>query len=93
MKTTRAEAITVLAALHDLSEKTLPIDLGVLAGRLGWGVGRAVRVIAHLEKLGLADRGRCRLTLAGLGVAVALRDERAASQPSAAIVRAAVRAA
>lgn len=82
--TTRHEAIALLAALHDLSRMTLPIDLGVLAGRLGWGVGRVVRVLAHLERLGLADRARCRLTLAGLGIAVALHEERVAPSAKAA---------
>ncbi|HJL14379.1 MAG TPA: hypothetical protein RMH99_01915 [Sandaracinaceae bacterium LLY-WYZ-13_1] len=69
-KTTADEALALLTALHELSRATLPIDLGVLAGRLGWGVGRVVRVLAHLERKGLADRARCRLTLAGLAVAV-----------------------
>lgn len=71
-RTTSDEAIVLLTALHDLSQRTLPIDLGVLAERLGWGVGRVVRVLAHLEKKGLADRERCRLTLAGLSIAVVL---------------------
>ena len=75
-RTTSDEAIALLHALHDLSQRTLPIDLGVLAGRLGWGVGRVVRVLAHLERKGLADRERCRLTLAGLSVAVVLTTTR-----------------
>lgn len=77
--TTSDESIALLGALHDLSQRTLPIDLGVLAGRLGWGVGRVVRVLAHLERKGLADRERCRLTLAGLSVAVVLCATRAAA--------------
>lgn len=78
-RTTSDEALALLTTLHDLSRATLPIDLGVLAGRLGWGVGRVVRVLAHLERKGLADRERCRLTLAGLSIAVVL----AATQPEA----------
>ena len=77
-RTTSDEATILLTALHELSRATLPIDLGVLAGRLGWGVGRVVRVLAHLERKGLADRARCRLTLAGLSVAVVLEASTAA---------------
>lgn len=76
-RTTSDEAITLIGAIHDLSRATLPIDLGVLAGRLGWGVGRVVRVLSHLEKKGLADRDRCRLSLAGLAVATMLEASRA----------------
>jgi hypothetical protein len=75
-RTTRDEAIALLSALHDLARANLPADLGVLAGRLGWGVGRAVRVQAHLERRGHADRARCRLSLAGLAIAVVLTAER-----------------
>ncbi len=75
-RTTRDEAIALLSALHDLARANRPADLGVLAGRLGWGVGRAVRVVAHLEQRGLVDRARCRLSLAGLAVAVVLTAER-----------------
>jgi DNA-binding MarR family transcriptional regulator len=78
-RTTSDEAIALLGALHDLSRATRPIDLGVLAGRLGWGVGRVVRVLAHLERKGLADRARCRLTLAGLAVAAVLATNATAS--------------
>lgn len=75
-RTTRDEAIALLTALHELARANRPADLGVLAGRLGWGVGRAVRVLAHLERRGLADRARCRLSLAALAVAVVLTAER-----------------
>lgn len=82
--TTAHEAMIVLSSLHQLAEANLPADLGVLAGRLGWGVGRVVRVLAHLEKKGLVDRARCRLTLAGLAFAVALDAARGAAMISAA---------
>lgn len=75
-RTTRDEAITFLLALHDLSRAGRSADLGVLAGRLGWGALRVVRVLAHLEARGLADRARCRLTLSGLALSVALAAER-----------------
>ncbi|HBQ19795.1 MAG: hypothetical protein RLO52_37750 [Sandaracinaceae bacterium] len=76
-RTTSEEAIALLGSVHELSRANLPIDLGVLAGRLGWGVGRVIRVLSHLEKKGLADRGRCRLSLAGLAVATMLEASRA----------------
>lgn len=75
-RTTRDEAIALLLAFHDLSRAGSKMDLGVLAGRLGWGVGRVIRVLAHLDTRGLVDRPRCRLTLSGLAVAVALAAER-----------------
>ncbi len=75
-RTTRQEAIALLCAFYDLGRMNRPAELGVLAGRLGWGVGRAVRVLAHLEARGLVDRARCRLTLAGLAVSTALAAER-----------------
>lgn len=75
-RTTRNEAIALLCAFYDLGRMNLAVDLGVLAGRLGWGVGRVVRVLAHLEARGLVDRERCRLTLAGLAVSTALAAER-----------------
>src|SRR5690606_6635207 len=62
-RATRNEAIALLCAFYDLGRMSLAADLGVLAGRLGWGVGRVVRVLAHLEGRGLVDRERCRLTL------------------------------
>jgi hypothetical protein len=75
-RTTRDEAIALLLALHDLAREGRGAELGLLAGRLGWGVGRVVRVLAHLDARGLADRRRCRLTLGGLAVGVALAAER-----------------
>lgn len=66
------ERAALLLAMHDLARANRPVDLGVLAGRLGWGVGRVVRVIEVLDAKGLADRPRCRLTMAGLAFAVAL---------------------
>ena len=51
----------------------------MLATRLGWGVGRVVRVVEALDRKGLVDRPRCRLTMAGLAIAASL----AASQGAA----------
>ena len=73
------ERITLLLALHDLARTGLSADLGVLAGRLAWGVGRVVRVLGELEDKGLVDRRRCRLTLAGLAFAAAFAAKRGRS--------------
>lgn len=74
---TTEERVALLRALHDLARGNLPADLGVLAGRLGWGVGRVVRVLAALEAKGLVDRAGCRLTMGGLAIATALAADRA----------------
>jgi hypothetical protein len=78
-RTTTYEALALLSALHDLAVTNRPADLGVLAGRLGWGAGRVVRVLAHLDRRGLAQRASCRLTLRGLAVIVALAHEQNAA--------------
>jgi hypothetical protein len=75
-RTTRDEAIALLLAFYDLARAGCRADLGVLAGRLGWGVGRVVRVLGHLERRGMADRAGCRLSLGGLAMSVALAAER-----------------
>lgn len=84
-RTTRDEAIALLLAFQDLARAGCSADLGVLAGRLGWGALRAVRVLAHLEARGLADRARCRLTLSGLAVSVALAAERDGAAAAASV--------
>ncbi|MCB9595525.1 MAG: hypothetical protein H6719_22585 [Sandaracinaceae bacterium] len=77
------ERIALLLALHDLARLDGPADLGVLAGRLCWGVGRVVRVLGALDEKGLADRPRCRLTLAGLAIATTLDAHRASAHCAA----------
>lgn len=70
------ERIALLLTLHDLARVSLPAELGVLAGRLAWGVGRVARVLGALHAKGLVDRARCRLTLPGLAMACALSARR-----------------
>lgn len=74
---TAEERIALILAVHDLARAGLSQDLGVLAGRLGWGVGRVARVLGALEQKDLVDRRRCRLTLQGLAIASALDHHRA----------------
>jgi len=69
---TAEERIALLLTLAEISRLDGPTGLGVLAGRLGWGVGRVVRVVAALDAKGLVDRPNCRLTMAGLAIAATL---------------------
>ncbi|HHH29873.1 MAG TPA: hypothetical protein ENK57_16215 [Polyangiaceae bacterium] len=80
---TAEERIALLNTLHELSRTSCHIDLGVLAGRLGWGVGRVARVLGALQGKGLADRASCRLTMSGLAIAVTLAAARALSHQAA----------
>ena len=77
------ERIALLLALHDLARLDGAADLGILAGRLGWGVGRAVRVLGALDDKGLADRPRVRLTMAGLAIAATLNAARSSAHCAA----------
>ena len=76
------ERLALLLAMYHQARLDGPTDLGVLAGRLGWGVGRVVRVLAVLDHKGLVERPRCRLTMAGLALATALAAPAAASAPA-----------
>lgn len=53
---------------------------GRLGARLGVSPSRAAEGLLHLERRGLVDAGRARLTLHGLAIATALRASRAAEQ-------------
>ncbi|MCA9605218.1 MAG: hypothetical protein KC619_06475 [Myxococcales bacterium] len=77
------ERIALLLTLHDLARLDGRADLGTVAGRLGWGVGRVVRVLAALDAKGLVDRPRCRLTMAGLAIAATLDAHRVHSRACA----------
>ena len=84
--TTADEAIALLLALWQLARANRRADLGLLAGRLGWGVGRVVRVLGHLDTKGLVDREACRLSLSGLAIATSLATasaRRSATRPAA----------
>lgn len=83
MKTNRTEALALLDSLYELRRTNHTCDVGTLAQRLGWGVGRVFRVLGHLDERGVADRERCRLTLTGLTLAVAIRNESARARHAA----------
>jgi len=80
---------SLVIALLDLARLGLPADPERLAGRLGIDVERTQKGLAQLDRHGLADARRVRLTLAGLAVAAQLDVERASrstllvSEPSA----------
>ncbi len=75
---TQPTLASLVIALLDLARLGLPADLERLAGRLGIDVERTRKGLAHLDRHGLADARRVRLTLAGLAVAAQLDIERAA---------------
>lgn len=61
-----------LRALFQLARTDLPADAGTLAARLGVRPVRLAQALLHLERKGLVDAGRVRLTLHGLAVAASL---------------------
>ncbi len=74
--------LRVLGALYLLSPMQAHIDASSLARRLGTTPTTAALALVRLERLGLADASRARLTLRGLAVATtqAAALEAAASQ-------------
>lgn len=71
---------SLVIALFDLARLGRTNDAELVAGRLGIEVHRVERGLAELERRGLADASRCRLTMAGLALAAQLdhaREERA----------------
>jgi len=83
MKTTKHEALTLLTTLHELARLNQPCAVDDVGRRLGWGMRRVFRVLGHLDERGVADRARCRLTMTGLALAVAVRAEPACDSRAA----------
>lgn len=63
----------VLVALFDLARDGHPAHMGNLADRLGITRKEAVRALVVLEKRGLCEADRARLTMKGLLVVASLR--------------------
>jgi len=61
----------ILYALFALSRDTLPIDAARLGAAVGVGATRAAETLVSLERAGLVDASRARLTMLGLAKAVA----------------------
>lgn len=66
-----------LDALYLLGRAGVSAEAGVIARRLGVDAIRVGRALVHLERRGLVDASRARLTMRGLAVAVGLRAQRA----------------
>lgn len=62
-----------LLALFDLAREGQPAHMGNLADRIGVPRKDAVRALVELEKRGLCDAARARLSMKGLVVVSSLR--------------------
>jgi Mn-dependent DtxR family transcriptional regulator len=70
---------SLLIALLDLAENDIPASAGALATRVGdLRPTEVAEALLVLERRGLVDAGRARLTFAGLAVAASLRASHAA---------------
>jgi Mn-dependent DtxR family transcriptional regulator len=67
---------SLVLALFDLARLGLAADVACLAGRLGIEEGRVERALAELDRRGLCDARRARLSLTGLALASQLDMER-----------------
>jgi Mn-dependent DtxR family transcriptional regulator len=66
---TQDEILSVLFALHDLARADVPAHAGEIGLRLGLSATRVGEGLVHLERRGLADAARVRLTMQGLVIA------------------------
>ena len=71
--TSRSPDFAVLEHLLLLASATQPASVGLLAKRTGLRLSVTAQALADLDRAGLVDATRLRLTLPGLAVAVALR--------------------
>ncbi|MCC6874046.1 MAG: hypothetical protein IT378_07035 [Sandaracinaceae bacterium] len=63
----------VLVTLFDLARAGVPADCALLAARLGASHAEVAMELARLDRAGLANASRCRLTLVGLARAASAR--------------------
>jgi Mn-dependent DtxR family transcriptional regulator len=77
MMNTHHTDLAALVALFELGENDRPADLALVAAALGTTCARADALLARLERRGLVDAERVRLTLPGLALAVAAARTRA----------------
>jgi Mn-dependent DtxR family transcriptional regulator len=81
---TREQALAVLFAVYDLAAADMPADAGRLAERVGLSKVAVADVLIHLERRGLVDAGKVRLTIRGLAIAHALTEHARRNQVGAA---------
>jgi hypothetical protein len=81
---TREQALAVLFAVYDLAAADMPADAGRLAERVGFSKVAVAEVLLHLERRGLVDAGKVRLTIRGLAIAHALTEHARRNQVGAA---------
>ncbi len=71
---TREQALSVLFAVYDLASADLPAHAGRIATEVGLSPTAVGEILLHLERRGLVDAGRARLTMRGLAIAHALTE-------------------
>lgn len=71
---------SVLVALFDLARANLPATVQRVGGRVGLPDELTRRALAQLERDGLADATRVRLSMVGLAIATRLCEQRAHQQ-------------
>jgi len=74
--------LLALLALYDLAQESRPAHVGNVAARLGAERIPLVRALKDLERKGLCDAARCRLTMSGLVAARVLRSASASAPAS-----------
>lgn len=65
--------LATLQLLYKLAREDRPADLSLLAAELGQTCASLDRVLGELDRAGLADAERVRLTMAGLAFAASSR--------------------
>ena len=61
---------TLLRALFEMASEDQPAELPALAARLGLNCSRTLGLLDELDRAGLVDADRVRLTMSGLAHAV-----------------------
>jgi Mn-dependent DtxR family transcriptional regulator len=83
-KTLEPVAEAALLAMYELGSAERSAHLGNVAARLGVSLSEATRALWMLDAAGLIWAERCRLTIAGLSLAVRLWSQRARAKRNAA---------
>jgi DNA-binding MarR family transcriptional regulator len=76
-----------LYALYTLSRATLPIDAGAIGRLISLTPTQVASALIELERAGLVNASRARLTMAGLAIAVSSKGKASAGRLRIAAVR------